>query len=319
MTVKSKAPHRDAAGAKALEAGYQNTFIRQNGKKADCDEYVRSGKWPVVWGDPKPIVKKTPPAIPPPAPVKISTGTEYHQLDLLSGFTTPAPIMQISTETPELVNIPLPANEPLPLPVNIPLPVTANTDTPVNPPLPVVKSKKSHKGMLPNGRCAKGTPDFNKWFGRVYPSDVAYPAWKYLSKTSTDVANICRAKHDHAANCNKKDSSGVPWFEFSFKEAVAAFKISRPTFDKSIKQLVEIGFIKYVVVGGIPQRGNFQDGRGTPAQYQLSHSWKTWSLDEDKASNLDDKGKLAALSIKQNPGKPVFTPTSKHTFTSEPK
>lgn len=204
-----------------------------------------------------------------------------------------------------MTEVPAPVKEVLPSPV-----IQA---MPVNPPLPVVKLKQ-HKGMLPNGRSAKGTPSFEKWFGRVYPSDVAYPAWKYLSKTSTDVANICRAKHDHAAHCNKKDTSGVPWFEFSFKEAVAAFKISRPTFDKSIKQLVEIGFIKYVVINGIPQRGNFVNGRGTPAQYQLSNDWKAW-VKGNKGKG--DIRKLVALSQKQNPSKPVFTLTDKHTFTSE--
>lgn len=229
----------------------------------------------------------------------------------LDGWT-PTMLIEYLGKTPSTkppaVNPPLPGNDVLPPLVNIPLPVTMVSTNAVNPPLPVVKLKQ-HKGMMPNGRNAKGTPSFDKWFGRSYPSNVAYPAWKYLTKTSTDVANICIAKHDHAGSCNKKDSSGVPWFEFSFKEAVAAFKISRPTFDKSIKQLVEIGFIKYVVRDGIPQRGNFVDGRGTPAQYQLSQDWRTLSQDDIK--------KLVALSQKQNPSKPVFTSTSKPAFTSE--
>lgn len=182
-------------------------------------------------------------------------------------------------------------------PVNPSLPVTDNHSL-VNPSLPVIPKKK--------GKREKGVPDFKNWFGRVYPSDVAYPAWKYLTKTSTDVANICRAKHDHAAHCGKKDKSGVPLFEFSFKEAVGAFNISRPTFEKSIKQLIEIGFIRYAVVDGIPQRGSFKNGRGTPAQYQLTNNWKTWSPAQGKKPNQGNMGKLAMLQEKQNPGKPVL-------------
>ncbi len=53
-------PYRDAAGKKALEAGIQNAFIKQYGKKADCDAYVSNGTWAAAWGDPKPIVVKNP-------------------------------------------------------------------------------------------------------------------------------------------------------------------------------------------------------------------------------------------------------------------
>jgi hypothetical protein len=149
-------------------------------------------------------------------------------------------------------------------------------------------------------------PDFSKWFGRVHPSDVSYPAWKYLSKTSTDIANICKAKHDHSAHCGKKDASGFPWFEFSFKEAVGTFKISRPTFDKSIKQLVAVGFLKYRVISDVPQCGNFVNGRGTPAQFQLSNVWKTWTPEMDEVLNPAAMKKGKGKGKKQNPGKPVF-------------
>jgi len=330
-----------AAISKGELEGWQTSQIQLKRKDVNLLAYLNEDKWFDGWGEKKPAKVKKPVSARPTAGKSNTSATEF-QYDLLSGITTPAPVNVepssmlpphpgsspipatepisavevVNAETPGLVNPPLPVEGISPPLVNIPLPVTAVVTSAVNPPLPVMKSLKSHKGMLANGRSSKGVPSFDKWFGRSYPSNVAYPAWKYLTKTSTDVANICIAKHDHAASCNKKDSSGFPWFEFSFKEAVAAFKISRPTFDKSIKQLVEIGFIKYVVIGGIPQRGNFVDGRGTPAQYQLSQDWKTWSQDENKAQDQGNMGKLVALSQKQNPGKPVFTPTSKHTFTS---
>ncbi len=50
--------YRKAAGDKAASAGIQNTFIRQHGKKQDCLDYLKIGTWPVVWGEPKPILKK---------------------------------------------------------------------------------------------------------------------------------------------------------------------------------------------------------------------------------------------------------------------
>jgi hypothetical protein len=205
-----------------------------------------------------------------------------------------APVIE-SSIIPFADSIPMPVEA-----VNLPLPVTVGTDSAVNPPLPAMKSKKNHKGMMPNGRTAKGVPDFKNWFGRVYPVDFAYPAWKSLSKTATDVANICRAKRDHAANCNKKDSSGVPVFIFPFSEAVNTFKISRPTFDKSIKQLVEIGFLEYSSHGGI------FNGQGVSAKYRLSEKWKTWSPDRNKAPKSDDRKKLDALATNQKPSKPVL-------------
>lgn len=50
--------YRKAAGDKAASAGIQNTIIKQHGKKQDCLDYLNTGTWPVVWGEPKPIIKK---------------------------------------------------------------------------------------------------------------------------------------------------------------------------------------------------------------------------------------------------------------------
>ena len=167
-------------------------------------------------------------------------------------------------------------------------------------PNPVNRQKAGKVKPLANGRDKKSHPDFKNWFCRIYPVDITYPAWKYLSKTATDVANICRAKRDHAAARNKKDSSGVPIFEFTFSEAVNFFKISRPTFDKSIKQLLEIGFIEYSSHGGIV------NGQGIKARYRLSDRWKTWSPGTKEKQQTDERKKLDALAAKQNPSKPVL-------------
>lgn len=70
-----------------------------------------------------------------------------------------------------------------------------------------MKKNQKHKGMLPNGRSAKGAAKFENWFGRFYPKDVAYPAWRHLSKTATDVAFICKAKNGYAGAIGGKDGS----------------------------------------------------------------------------------------------------------------
>ena len=203
--------YRKEAGDKAVKDLLSSTYIRQHGTVDDCFAYINHGIWSTKWGEKKPLA--------------------HINGELVK---TALPVTNVETEP---VNKALPAHQPPP--------------EPDKQPIPVEMPRKKHKGVLANGRNSKGVPDFKNWFGRVYPVDITYPAWKHLSKTATDVANICRAKRDHAGAKQEKDSSGTPIFAFPYSEAVSTFKMTRPTFTSAIKMLLEIGFIEYSRHGGI--------------------------------------------------------------------
>jgi len=131
--------------------------------------------------------------------------------------------------------------------------------------------RNKSKDILPNGRNQKGAPKFENWHCRIFPKDITYPAWRHLSKTATDVANICRAKNDHAGVCQRKDETSRPVFEFTATEAERVFRIPRPTFSNAIKSLIEIGFIE------VSRHGGTLDGKGIPSLYRLSGRWKEWT------------------------------------------
>jgi hypothetical protein len=194
-------------------------------------------------------------------------------------------------------------------PVKDSLPVMVVLPEAVKEPLPVpatAKPPKAHKGMIANGRSQKGIPSFDKWFCQIFPKDVTYPAWRYLTKTATDVANICRAKAGRAAACSQKDSSKVPVFDFTFSEAENFFGWTRPTFAKAIHLLLEIGFIEYSRPGGIV------NGQGVKAQYRLSNKWQSWEPPKIDTTNIDK----ARSAKKQNPSKGALTSIGKGALTS---
>lgn len=130
--------------------------------------------------------------------------------------------------------------------------------------------RKKQSTTLRNGRSKQGVPKFENWHCRIFPKDITYPAWKYLSKTASDIANICRAKNDHSGAMGRKDESGKPVFEFTATEAEKVFKITRPTFSNAIKSLIKIGFIEVAHYGGI------LEGKGVASLYRLSDRWKNW-------------------------------------------
>lgn len=139
---------------------------------------------------------------------------------------------------------------------------------------------RKQKDILANGRNRNGVPKFENWHCRIFPKDFTYPAWRCLSKTASDIANICRAKNDHSGTMGKKGEDGKPVFEFTATEAEKAFSITRPTFSKSIKSLIEIGFIEIVRHGGT------LDGKGIAAIYRLSEKWKEWTPSPRNNANI---------------------------------
>jgi hypothetical protein len=143
-----------------------------------------------------------------------------------------------------------------------------------------VARERKHSDILTNGRNKKPMPKFENWHCRIFPKDFTYPAWRYLSKTATDIANICRAKHDHSGATGRKDESGKPIFEFTATEAEKAFKIPRPTFSNAIKSLLSIGFLEIARFGGT------LDGKGIPAIYRLSENWKSWIPPDRDNTNI---------------------------------
>jgi hypothetical protein len=169
---------------------------------------------------------------------------------------------------------------------------------PVNTPLPHPKKKKSAKGVLANGRSEKGAPKYENWFAKFYPIEVSFPAWKALTKTGTDIVLICRAKSANAPSDAKAKGKGNPVFQFSFAEACKAFKVSRPTFEKTLRQVIALGFLDRVSSGGI------LDGKGVMANYRLSDRWKVWE---------------PCATQERKPSKSVFTGTGKPVFTTKGK
>jgi len=130
---------------------------------------------------------------------------------------------------------------------------------------------RKHKETFANGRNVKGAPKFENWHCRIFPKDITYPAWRHLSKTATDIANICKAKNDYSGATGRKDESGKPVFEFTATEAEKFFCIPRPTFSNAIKSLIEIELIE------VARHGGTLDGKGIPALYRLSEKWKEWT------------------------------------------
>ncbi|OGU11547.1 MAG: hypothetical protein A2075_23345 [Geobacteraceae bacterium GWC2_58_44] len=308
-------PWREAAGDKATAEGYECFHIKQRGRRAECDAYLSAGTWPESWPGPTPVKAKGAPAV------------DDMTIPFDFGTAAPAPLL-----TPEAPAAPAPPNGGEParpsieaagdppelaaesLPEILPeqktdardqaaVVVEPNTGEPVKAAYHVkaayqVGKPKEKQKVLPNGRTKKPMPSFGQWHCRIFPKDIAYPAWRYLTKTATDVANICRAKRDYAAAMGKKDSAGLPVFQFTGSEAVTVFKLTRPTFIKAMHLLIEIGFIKYSMRGDLPMRGGIVNGAGISAQYVLSEEWKSWEPPKRDNSNISK-----ARSAKQNPRK----------------
>lgn len=136
------------------------------------------------------------------------------------------------------------------------------------------------KSMLSNGRSTKGVPKADNWFSKVYVNEhVLVPAWRHLSKTATDLAIICIAKQGRVA-AYKEKFGGRPIFQFTVSEGTRLLSVSRTTFTRAVRELIELGFIELVTPGGIV------GGRGRAADYTLSKAWRTWQPPPRKTINI---------------------------------
>ncbi len=188
-----------------------------------------------------------------------------------------------------------------------PLPAGRSLSAPVNSPLPAAKSPKSHRGSLANGRNSKALPSFDKWFCQVFPSEIAAPAWRSMTKTATDVVTICRAKAGRAAKAGEKDSSGRPIFDFTVSEAEVVFKLTPPTFTKAIRLLLHIGFIEYSRPGGMV------NGTGVKALYRLSDKWQSWQPPRRDNTNITK----ARAARKQKPSQEALNSIDKEALSRD--
>lgn len=142
------------------------------------------------------------------------------------------------------------------------------------------RSEAKHKSTLPNGRSAKGVPKANNWYAKIHIYElVAFPAWRSLSKTATDMAIIVMAKHSKAAAYNEK-RGGKPVFNFTASEAERLLGISRPTCTKALNDLKDKGFIDVIDPGGIIY------GKGRPAIYTWSSRWRSWEAPPRDNTNI---------------------------------
>lgn len=311
---------RAHAGIKIWDAGYQKTFVKQKGRTAECVAYLKYGIWGERWGEP--VLR-----------AKVKQKGEVAAPFLVDEYTLPLfgslPVDTEAVAEATVDHFDLRLSAPAALPdtvetayeahyrltgkgrhpdvvrkekeadaVKAVLPFDGVSPAAVKTASPRTKHKKQ-KGMLANGRDCKGVSKFENWFGRVYPVDLTYPAWRALTKPQTDIANICRAKHDHAAHMGKKDSTGRPVFEFLVSEAEGFFKFTRPTFLAGIEHLAKIGFIERVVHGG-----GVVDGKGIKSLYRLSENWKAHQPELKKYPNMDKARKEMLRkreAKKQNP------------------
>lgn len=137
-----------------------------------------------------------------------------------------------------------------------------------------------HKSTLPNGRSSTSVPKAENWFAKIQIYDlVVFPAWRSLSKTATDMAIIIKAKHGKAAAYNEK-KDGKPVFNFTASEAARVLGISRPTCTRAFNELKDKGFIEVIDPGGI------LFGKGRPAIYTWSSSWRSWEAQPRDNSNI---------------------------------
>ncbi|MDD2943181.1 MAG: hypothetical protein PHC51_09485 [bacterium] len=144
----------------------------------------------------------------------------------------------------------------------------------------ISRTEAKHKSILPNGRSAKGFPDAKKWFAQITILDLLVsPAWRGLSKTATDMAIIIKAKHSKAAAFNNK-INGKPVFSFTVSETVRVLGISRPTCTRALNELKGKGFIDVIDSSGI------LNGKGRPAIYTWSSSWRNWESPPQDNTNI---------------------------------
>ncbi|MBW4056707.1 MAG: hypothetical protein HIU83_15165 [Proteobacteria bacterium] len=262
MTTKTKPKRkqtpsmvlRDKTAKKAAANGRPIRDIKNKGTVKDCQNYLYHDVWSEAWSK---TVR----------PVKIALPVDVSEIKPVKTA------LPVDIPTPVLVDHSLPLEHNKPEQIKCSLPVKAA--------LPVAQPKTKQKAVLPNGRNRKSMPSFDQWHCQIFPKDITFPAWKYLTKTATDVANICRAKRDYSAAKNRKDASGIPIFDFSFGEAEKAFGMTRPTFSSAVKLLLKIGFIEYSCPGGI------RNGVGVKAVYRLSDKWRTWEPPTRDNSNID--------------------------------
>ena len=152
-------------------------------------------------------------------------------------------------------------------------------------------SEAKHKLTFPNGRSAKVVPKAKNWFAQIPIFDLlAFPAWRSLTKTATDMAIIIQAKHSKAIAYNEK-RDGRPVFKFTASEAVLVLGISRPTCTKAFKELKDKGFIDIIDAGGI------LFGKGRPAIYTWTGRWRSWEAPLRDNSNI-----LKARSMRKSKG-----------------
>lgn len=139
-------------------------------------------------------------------------------------------------------------------------------------------------------------------WSKVTMEEMRHPAWHCLNKSEMLILMVCKIEASNAAYKKKKDSTGVPFFTFTHYNAKNFYDISSPTFSKSIKRLMEVGFIEISKSSGI------FNGKGTKQEYRLSGKWKKYSppvrRHVSNSGNLQkarEKWKAIQQSEKQNP------------------
>ena len=138
---------------------------------------------------------------------------------------------------------------------------------------PLVKPPLLDKTEIIKLRKGKGMPSIEDWWTPAYPIECASPAWKALSASSISILIICKAKSGNNGKKGIKDNSGRPIFEFTKSEALKTFGFNGVTRQKSLEQLIEIGFIDQHRKGGSKNGGA---GINVSDQFRLSSRWRDW-------------------------------------------
>lgn len=280
-----------AAISKGELEGWQTSQIQLKRKDVNLLAYLNEDKWFDGWGEKKPAKVKKPVSARPTAGKSNTSATEF-QYDLLSGITTPAPanVEPSSMLPPHPGSSPIPATEPISAVEVVDVPkeplvvtgITGEPSSPVTATVPKVSYEPivttvPKVSLVRNRRdrekSGSSTPDeklMNMW-SKVTMEEMRHPAWHCLNKSEMLVLMVCKIEASNAAYKKKKDSTGVPFFTFTHYNAKTFYDISSPTFSKSIKRLMDIGFIEISKSSGI------FNGKGTMQEYRLSGKWKRYS------------------------------------------
>lgn len=120
-------------------------------------------------------------------------------------------------------------------------------------------------------RIRKPKTNFDNCYVKVGGYMISHVAFQTLTASQVQVLLLAQLK-DNNAKHHKQLRDGRPIFNFTYAEAKVRLGISGTTFNASLLELVNRGFLKVIKAGGLKGPG------GGPTLYAASDGWKRWTL-----------------------------------------